>query len=141
MIQAMEAVISGEMGTNQAAHEFDVPATTLKDRLSGRVNHNSKPGPAPYLTEEEERELVDFLVQVARLGYGKTKQEVIDIVRKTLEKREPVLQSSVGKGGVLDSRSSIPSCHLGQLIHFPCLVQIRCLKQRLMCTSIFQRRR
>ena len=84
----MEAVISGEMGTNQAACEFDVPATTLKDRLSGRVKHGSKPGPASYLTEEEECELVDFLVQVARLGYEKTKQKVIDIVHKTLEKKE-----------------------------------------------------
>ena len=73
MIQAMEAVISGEMGTNQAAREFDVSATTLRDRLSGRVKHGSKPGPAAYLTEEEERQLVDFLVQVARLGYWKTK--------------------------------------------------------------------
>ena len=73
MIRAMEAVNSGEIGPNQAAREFAVPATTLKDRLSGRVKHGSKPGPAPYLTEEEERKLVDFLIQVARLGYGKTK--------------------------------------------------------------------
>ena len=31
MIQAMEAVISGEMETNQAAREFDVPGTTLRE--------------------------------------------------------------------------------------------------------------
>ena len=57
MIQAMEAVNFGEMGSNQAARKFDVSATTLKDRFSGRVKHGNKPGPAPYLTEEEEREL------------------------------------------------------------------------------------
>ena len=51
MIQVMEAVISGEIETNQSAGEFDVPATTLKDRLSGRVKHGSRP---PHLTEEEE---------------------------------------------------------------------------------------
>ena len=50
MIWAVEALKSGEMGTNQASHKFDVPATTLKDRLSGRVKHDSKPGPAPYLS-------------------------------------------------------------------------------------------
>ena len=40
------------------------------ERLSGRVKHSRKPGPTP---EEEERQLAEFLVQVARLGYGKTK--------------------------------------------------------------------
>ena len=98
MIRAMEAVNSGEMGPNQAAREFDVPATTLKDRVSGRVKHGSKPGPASYLTEEEERELVDFLIQVARLGYGKTKQEILDILRKTLEKKKVDTSKFNGEG-------------------------------------------
>ena len=35
MVQAMEAVRSGRMGTNQAARAHNVPPTTLKDRLSG----------------------------------------------------------------------------------------------------------
>ena len=51
---AIEAVQSRQ---NIAAREFNVPATTLKDRLSGRVEHGSKPGPAPYLTEDEGAEL------------------------------------------------------------------------------------
>ena len=54
MIRAMEAVRSGTVGTNQAAREFDVPATTLKDRLSVIVKHGSKLGPTSYLTEEEQ---------------------------------------------------------------------------------------
>ena len=111
-------------GNKSSCLWVDVPATTLKDR-SGRVKHGSKPGPVSYLTEKEERELVDFLVQVARLGYGKTKQEVIDVVRETLEKRKAVLQSSVGKGGGLDSRSGIP------------MSRANSLSQWLMRTSIF----
>ena len=95
---AMEAVNSGEMGTNQAAREFGVPATTLKDRLSGRVKHGSKPGPAPYLTEEEERELAEFLISVAQFGYGKTKHEVFNIVRKTLEKKGKDTSKFNGEG-------------------------------------------
>jgi len=35
MVHAMEAVKSGEMSANIAAKEFDVPQTTLKDRISG----------------------------------------------------------------------------------------------------------
>ena len=35
MTRAMNAVISKEMGVNKAAEQFDVPQTTLKDRISG----------------------------------------------------------------------------------------------------------
>ena len=59
-----------------------MPATTLKDRLSGRVKHGSKPGPAPYFTEVEECELAEFLI---RLGYGKTK-EVLHIFMQDKQK-------------------------------------------------------
>jgi len=39
----MEAVKSGKLRVNQAAKEFGVPTTTLKDRISGRVKHGKKP--------------------------------------------------------------------------------------------------
>lgn len=45
-------VLEGELGVNRVADQFPVPRTTLKDRLSGRGTHGSKPGPAPYLTKE-----------------------------------------------------------------------------------------
>lgn len=41
---AIEAVQHGQIGQNAAAREYDVPATTLKDRLSWRVKHTSMPG-------------------------------------------------------------------------------------------------
>ena len=36
MLGAMKAVQDGRMGVNRAALEFQVPRTTLKDRISGR---------------------------------------------------------------------------------------------------------
>ena len=62
MLWAMEAVKDGSMGVNRAALEHGVPRTSLKDRLTGRVIHGTKIGPKPYLTNEEEKELVNFLV-------------------------------------------------------------------------------
>ena len=88
MMRVWGSVQSGQMGQNAAACEFDVPATTLKDRLSGRVERGSKPSPAPYLTDDEEAELAKFLIEVFQIGYGKTKQEVLMIVQKTLEKEK-----------------------------------------------------
>ena len=75
------------MGVNLAAKEHGVLATTLKDRLSGRVEHGKKSGPMPYLTSQEEDELATFLKNASNVGYGKTKREVLLIVQKTLEQK------------------------------------------------------
>ena len=87
MKRAMKAVKGGLMGVNQAARNFKVPRTTLRDRLSGRVEHGAKSGPEPYLTKEEEQELADFLKQASRVGYGKTKKEILVIVQKLIKKK------------------------------------------------------
>ena len=52
MVTAIKAVKSG-MGVKRAAEQHGVPLTTLGDRISGRVIHVTKPGPKPYLNEEE----------------------------------------------------------------------------------------
>ena len=88
MLGALKAVKDGAMGCNRAATEFGVPKTTLKDRLSGRVAHGCKSGRAPYLTHAEEQELYDWLVLSASIGYPKSRDDVIGIVRKTLHKKE-----------------------------------------------------
>ena len=35
MIKALDAVVKGKMGVNRAMLEFNVPHTTLKDRIAG----------------------------------------------------------------------------------------------------------
>ena len=87
MIEAMEAVKTGRLGVNRAAEEYNVPKTTLKDRLAGRVKHGVKSGPGSYLTPSEETELVKFLIDICKMGHGKTKREVIDIVKRTVKKK------------------------------------------------------
>ena len=72
MVEAMNVVKDGRMGINRAALEFAVPRTTLKDRIAGRVEHGTRVGPKPYLTEDEEKELVNFLLKCSKMGYGKT---------------------------------------------------------------------
>lgn len=100
------------MGQNAAASEFDVPATTLKDRLNGRVEHGSKPGPAPYLTDDEEAELAKFLIEISQIGYGKTKQEVLMIVQKTLEKKKIDTSKFKGEGWWIRFKNRHPELSL-----------------------------
>ena len=60
----------------RAAKEHGIPRQTLNDRVSGRVVHGTKPGPRPYLTSQEEKELSNFLVDVAKAGYGKSRRQI-----------------------------------------------------------------
>jgi len=36
-------------------------------------------GAKPYLTHEGEKELVEFLINCAKMGYGKTRKEVVNL--------------------------------------------------------------
>ena len=57
---ALDTVASGKMGVNRAVIEFNVPCTSLKDRVAGRVHDDCNMGPKQYLTYEEESELVEL---------------------------------------------------------------------------------
>ena len=45
MESAMESVHTTMYGVNEAARMYGVPATTLKDRISGKVKHGTMSGP------------------------------------------------------------------------------------------------
>ena len=80
MLSDLKVVKEGRMGVNRAALSYGVPRTTLKDRVTGRVLHGSNFSPQPYLTTEEEKQLVDFLITSSKMGYGKTRRQVLKIV-------------------------------------------------------------
>ena len=66
MSAALNSVKTEGLSGNRSADLYGVPRSTLKDRLSGRVVHGTKPGPRPYLSTGEETELSSHLLQVAR---------------------------------------------------------------------------
>jgi len=57
-----------------AANSYNVPKSTLYDRLSGRVQFGTKSKPPRYLTDPEEEELVNFLSGWVALGYACSKR-------------------------------------------------------------------
>ena len=83
MIKAMTAV-EGGMSIRRASEEYGVPKSTLYDRVSGRVQHGCRPGPAGYLTVEEEEELAHFLLRCAEIGYPHTLAQVLAIVQQVV---------------------------------------------------------
>ena len=98
MNKALELVAQGKMGVNRAALECGLPATTLKDRVAGRVAPDSKMGQKPYLTEDEEKELVKFVTDCAIMGYGKTRRDVMKIVEKHMANKGREIRKGLSNG-------------------------------------------
>lgn len=68
------------------ADQYGVPRSTLKDRVSAR--HETRSGPQPYLSYEEEEEVATYLIKCAEIGYPKTKDDVIGIIQQALCKKK-----------------------------------------------------
>ena len=116
MVRAMEAVKNGEMGFNYAALEYGIPRTTLKDWLAGRVVHGTNIGPRPYLTIEEEKELVHFLDKWSNMGCGKTRNEVLKMVKAAVLKKGTKTDGNISRGVVF--RKDGQNCPCARVICF-----------------------
>ncbi len=76
---AYEAVIKGELSIREA---YNVPKSTLHDRLTGKVPFGKLSGQLRYLSDSEEAELINFLKQSA-----KSKADVIAIVQRVVNQK------------------------------------------------------
>ena len=59
---------------------YQVPRSTLSDRVTGRVCPGAAPGPPKYLCDEEEEELVKWITGCAEVGYAKSVHEIRAVV-------------------------------------------------------------
>jgi len=86
------------MPANKVAVKHGVPPSTLKDWLSGRVKHGTKPGPVPYLNQQEEKELTDHLILSVQVGFGKTCRDFMNIVERYVNSQNPSCNTSIING-------------------------------------------
>jgi len=78
MLAAIKAIEEG-LPIYTSVREHGIPRTTLQDRILGKVKHGAKSGPQSYMTLEEERETVEFLLLVSKAGYPKTRADISQI--------------------------------------------------------------
>ena len=67
------------MPVSKAAKLYNIPRTTLRDRLSGRVHIDTVTTKLPLFTLLEESKLADHIKTMASYGYGYTRQECVNI--------------------------------------------------------------
>ena len=92
------AMVQSGASIYQAARDHNVPRTTLWDRISGRVEHKTNPGPRRYLNETEEKEFADFLIQISTIGYGKSRRDVMNIAEAVAKQKGLLRKSKITQG-------------------------------------------
>lgn len=98
MHQAIECARSGATSANKAAEMYGIPKSTLKDRLSGRVQPGRCPSLRPYLVPSEEAELASHLMEAAAIGVGKTRSKVMRIAQEIAEAKGVLKQKRITSG-------------------------------------------
>ena len=61
--------IKNGMGMRQACQKFSVPKSTVLDKVKGRTPMKRKMGRDPYLKEEEEMAIVNWIKRCLRRGF------------------------------------------------------------------------
>ena len=87
MQSAIAAVEQGGSSIHRAAVEYGIPCSTLHDHISGKVEHGAKPRGDPYLSLEEEEELVSFLLKCVRIGCPRTRKQVMALAQEIVNEK------------------------------------------------------
>lgn len=98
MEKALKEVTDGSLTVRRAALEFNVPKSTLHDRLTGKVLPGAVGGAPRYLDDDEEEELVRWLIGCAEVGYAKSIRDVRAIVGAIVAKKLNVEHATVSHG-------------------------------------------
>ena len=87
LIRAAAAVNEGKYTLREASIKYSAQKSMLWDRVSGKVAFGAVSGPERYLNDTEEEQLVKFLIGAAKIGFPRSKKQVLSIVQATLAKK------------------------------------------------------
>ena len=84
------------MSIRKAFEIYDVPKSTLQDRVSGRVKFGARSGPESYLNDQEEDELINFIQGCSDIGYTRTKKQILELVQMVMYEKGRNIRISEG---------------------------------------------
>lgn len=100
MQQALEAVSNG-MAVLKASKEFNVPRTTLRNKLEGKSPRESTGhcGYFSHLGEENEKVLVDWILDCAKMGFPIDKDGLLSSVQRVVKELKLDVPFANGRPG------------------------------------------
>lgn len=100
LAEAMKDVAKG-IPYRAASIKHKVPFSTIRCKHLGIYPIGKKSGPSTILTEDEEKELVDWMILMSKKGFPLTKQMLLDSVAHIMKKfPEITLLTMAGQGGI-----------------------------------------
>jgi hypothetical protein len=83
---AVQAVQEKKMSYRKAGAFYGVSKSTIFDHATGKVEFGKKPGPPSISTAAEEQKIVEYAIEMGRIGYGLTRERVLEMVKKIIDK-------------------------------------------------------
>ena len=111
MEKALQLIKEEGLSFRDAAGQCAIPKSTIYDHFAGNVK-GYKRGPATVLTEAEENMLANWAVEMVKIGYGRTRQQITEMVKAILDKDEDQILFRIidlGKTGGMDFCVVIPT--------------------------------
>jgi len=96
---AAELVRSKSLSLNEASRKYCVPLTTLHNAVHNKYGGH-KVGHKTILSEVEEQRIADWTLHMARIGYGRTRQELANTEKRILgddERKTPFRDNRPGR--------------------------------------------
>nr|XP_049693639.1 uncharacterized protein LOC126054037 [Helicoverpa armigera] len=100
MEKALRDIREKKMSINQAAKSYDIPKTTILDRLKDKYKNPGNIGGPTVLTSSEEMYLVKWILELGEVGFPITKTQLLDSVTKlikSLGRQNPFKDDQPGK--------------------------------------------
>ncbi|XP_071138373.1 uncharacterized protein [Mytilus edulis] len=81
----VQLVKDGGISMRKAALAYGIPRSTIQDKVNGRTEIAARSGPKPVLSTTEEARIVEWCLEMAKIGYPRTRFELLHIVKKILD--------------------------------------------------------
>lgn len=98
--EALQEINNKTLSLRAVAKKYDIPRGTLQFKLKNPTS-KSQFGPTPYLTHEEENSIKEWLIKMARKGFPRKSDDVLDTVQKFLTdnpRDTPFVNNRPGQG-------------------------------------------
>ena len=82
----IQDVHCSKLSLRMAARQYGILKSILSLYVSGKLQIGARRGPASILPPEEEQRIVDYAVHMGKIGYGRTHEQIFDIVAAIVSK-------------------------------------------------------
>lgn len=85
--KAIQDVKTKTVRLGKAAETYNVPKTTIFDHLKKEIIQQPRSGRKPIFTDDQETQLVDYIIKCSKLYYGLTIKKIRQIAYQFAEKK------------------------------------------------------